>query len=233
MNLIIEVTRKCNMACEHCLRGEAQCKNIKPEYITTMLESIKKLDLYYSVVFTGGEPSLNIKALQHYIKECKRLKLNHEYFYIATNGHGNNNKDFIISLLELHILSNESSMDRVELSNDAFHDDDNFYTIDLISSLNFYDKKFNEDYHHYKNHSDLIHEGKAWTGRTEKPLSIDSYADFEEFFNDTNVYLNCNGMLINGCDWSYSSQNKKDLQFCHVDNFTTYYMNNTKEACHA
>lgn len=30
----IEITRKCNMKCAHCLRGEAQKRNIHKKYIT-------------------------------------------------------------------------------------------------------------------------------------------------------------------------------------------------------
>lgn len=33
----IEITRKCNMKCAHCLRGEAQKRNIHKKYITKVL----------------------------------------------------------------------------------------------------------------------------------------------------------------------------------------------------
>lgn len=37
MNIVIEVTRKCNLACDHCFRGCAQNMNIKLEYIDKLL----------------------------------------------------------------------------------------------------------------------------------------------------------------------------------------------------
>lgn len=30
--------------------------------------------------------------------------------------------------------------------------------------------------------------------------------DWIEYIEDTIFYLNCNGMIINGCDWSYNTQ---------------------------
>ena len=53
----IEITRKCNMKCAHCLRGEAQKRNIHKKYITKVLEDISSIG---SLTITGGEPTLNM-----------------------------------------------------------------------------------------------------------------------------------------------------------------------------
>ena len=50
-NLIVEVTRKCNMYCDHCLRGEPINVNMKKEYIDLLLDQVDNIG---SVVFTGG-----------------------------------------------------------------------------------------------------------------------------------------------------------------------------------
>ena len=60
--LAIEVTRRCNMKCNHCLRGDAQNLDIS----TAVLSGIAKHIHPASVIFTGGEPSLNVPA----IKRC-------------------------------------------------------------------------------------------------------------------------------------------------------------------
>ena len=54
--LAIEVTRRCNMKCNHCLRGDAQNLDIS----TAVLSGIAKHIHPASVIFTGGEPSLKI-----------------------------------------------------------------------------------------------------------------------------------------------------------------------------
>lgn len=222
MNLIIEVTRKCNMQCCHCLRGDSQNKNIKLEYITKILENIKDNDIYYDITFSGGEPSLNTQAIRHYINECKRLNINHSYFYIATNGVNNNNSDFIMLLLELYTMSDEKKLCQVQLSNDDYHDDLYFQDDSIINGLSFFNKKYNNDYESY----DTINEGRGWGGRNATKHDMSYYDDFQEFINDIPIYLNCNGYLINGCDWSYKSQNRPDLKLCHVDNFNSFYNNN-------
>lgn len=52
-NLILEVTRRCNMHCAHCLRGNAQSIDMPPNLIKNVLKTI---DGALSVTFTGGSP---------------------------------------------------------------------------------------------------------------------------------------------------------------------------------
>ena len=68
--LTIETTRKCNMRCAHCLRGDAQDVDIDYKHIDNLLdqtEVIGHLDI------TGGEPTLNLNALEYILNGlCKR-----------------------------------------------------------------------------------------------------------------------------------------------------------------
>lgn len=53
--LVIELTRRCNMRCKHCGRGEAQNITITKEIIDRIFENVQDcLSLYVS----GGEPLL-------------------------------------------------------------------------------------------------------------------------------------------------------------------------------
>ena len=79
----IEITRKCNMKCAHCLRGEAQKRNIHKKYITKVLEDISSIG---SLTRTGGEPTLNIPAIRFILEELKRLEIPVNNFYIVVNG---------------------------------------------------------------------------------------------------------------------------------------------------
>ena len=81
-DLALEVTRRCNMACEHCLRGEAQNCDIDFKVINKATKFITPL----SVVFTGGEPSLNTMAIDYYFKRCEVNDNVPESFYVVTNG---------------------------------------------------------------------------------------------------------------------------------------------------
>ena len=220
MEVMIEVTRQCNQECLHCLRGEAQNKKIKHEYITSLLNQLRELEVGYTVVFTGGEPTLNLNAIRHYISECKRLSMRHDSFYIATNGF-KLDLEFIGVCLELYAMSEEKELCQVHLSNDEQHkfifDEDK----DLIKGLSFFSDKHEESFSYYNRRPIL--EGRAKDYFSEGNDNYVYKIKNKEDLNSTEVYLNCNGNIINGCDWSYQSQNKKELILCKVEDFKRYY----------
>ena len=63
--LTIEVTRRCNMACAHCLRGDAQQKDINHKEIDALLDQTLMIG---KLILTGGEPSL-VPETMEYIAE--------------------------------------------------------------------------------------------------------------------------------------------------------------------
>lgn len=77
-NLIIEVTRKCNFSCAHCLRGEAQKREIDFAIIDAILDN--DIEYISTVTFTGGEPSLNVPAINYFVDRCKKKALMLEIF---------------------------------------------------------------------------------------------------------------------------------------------------------
>lgn len=82
-NLMIEVTRRCNMACPHCLRGEAQDMDISFAVLENLLA---RVDSIRELVFTGGEPSLNPDAMLETLRLCKVHRIPVQTVWIATNG---------------------------------------------------------------------------------------------------------------------------------------------------
>ena len=63
-SVFIEVTRRCNMCCAHCLRGDAENIDIQEKYIDAFLDSFEKGACISSLTFTGGEISLNYVIYQ-------------------------------------------------------------------------------------------------------------------------------------------------------------------------
>lgn len=53
-NLVLEVGRKCNLRCEHCLRGEAEELTMPIETAKAILDGISAIGF---ITFTGGEPA--------------------------------------------------------------------------------------------------------------------------------------------------------------------------------
>lgn len=58
--LTIELTRKCNMKCAHCMRGDAQDISMSRETIDRLIDSV---DVCTLVSITGGEPMLEMDNL--------------------------------------------------------------------------------------------------------------------------------------------------------------------------
>lgn len=77
-NLCLEVTRRCNMGCAHCLRGNAEDLDMSHETIEQVLGQV---DVIGQVTFTGGEPSLNVDAIGTFLHgqgntgNCRALSL--------------------------------------------------------------------------------------------------------------------------------------------------------------
>ena len=82
-NLVIEITRRCNMCCDHCLRGDAQDVNIQ---FDTLKSLFARLNHIREITFTGGEPSLNPGAMMDALRLCKKYGVSVETIWLATNG---------------------------------------------------------------------------------------------------------------------------------------------------
>ena len=89
--LMLELTRRCNQNCKHCLRGSQQALTLDTSLFNNLFDGILNVD---KIVFTGGEPSLNIDAIRETLSFCKTHKIQVNSIYIATNGL-ENQKQFI------------------------------------------------------------------------------------------------------------------------------------------
>lgn len=82
----IEITRRCNMCCAHCLRGDTQNVDLKPEYIDKFFEKFRPGSSISSITFTGGEITLNLPAIWYTLEVVKRRNISVYDFYMVTNG---------------------------------------------------------------------------------------------------------------------------------------------------
>ena len=221
LNLVLEVTRNCNIQCSHCLRGAKQNKNIDTKYIDSLLSQV---DYISSITFSGGEPSLNVKAIDYFLAECIRLKIGIGGFYIATNGI-NIKESFVISCLRLYFYCDEKEMCSVQVSNDYYHAEEDNYNTDLLSGLSFFNRKHEQEAEVLKY---PINEGfYAENYGDGKNITVYDPIESVEAFNNTSLYLNCNGEIINDCDWSYENQSSHKL--CNVNELTNFYKTLTED----
>jgi hypothetical protein len=205
-SLVIEVTRRCNMECDHCLRGDAENLDIRKEYIENLLKGCSHIN---GVTFTGGEPTLNPEAIEDFIKIVTRQNINVGYFYIATNGKVVSERMFL-ACARLYALCYEKEMCQIVLSDDQFHHDQQTHNGEIFQAFRFFTQRGSQKWS-----AQWINQGRYaeyyGDGRENKtyPFQVD-----EQFISDSEIYLNCEGNVIAGCDWSYKSQRDPENVVC-------------------
>jgi MoaA/NifB/PqqE/SkfB family radical SAM enzyme len=238
-NLTIEATRKCNMKCEHCLRGPAQRKTANPQHIYKLLQLIGQVS---TLNISGGEPTLAMEILDH-IRHCVIYgNCDVGSFYMVTNGKSINVENLAewIAGMKFACSDNEASM--VGVSFDQWHKDTftnqqlqkqrrNFYRLQekLTYDYGISESECGGDFviKHSDNNWDyrsILQEGKAkdWGCKSTK-LEEFTFEDYDGTMeaigiSEGNLYLTCSGWIIAGCDWSYQTMDyDKRVQIIHID----------------
>ena len=198
-SVFIEVTRRCNMCCAHCLRGDAESIDIQEKYIDAFLDSFETGAYISSLTFTGGEISLNIPAIRYTLKAVKERGIAVGSFYMVTNGKAVDDKDdYSCGLC---------------ISSDDFHEEISSESASILSGLKYnYDDKVTDFHKNY-----LLNEGRAKNLDSNIYKKREPYVDKLEYefsktggidFYSGELYLNAIGDVVSGCDLSYESQKK-------------------------
>ena len=224
--LMLEITRHCNMSCSHCLRGPAQNLNITDEIL---IKTLKHIDCIGTLTFTGGEPSLNCHAIEFTLNYCKQHDIAVHGVYIVTNG-----KELPDKFLHLYldwVLYVQScnpwcymETTGLSLSNDEFHEPISQQNVEKLKNFSTYrndhDTTFSEHY--------LIKEGNAVeldesTHRFREPenklkdiLKQQEYYEEELQISESEnsstidinqlfIYISADGKVKINCDDSYDN----------------------------
>jgi organic radical activating enzyme len=217
-SLVIETTRKCNLMCPHCLRGNPQNKNFTPGLLHSFIEN-SGLTFISSITFSGGEPSLKPDIIDNCLEVFKKHKIEIGNFYIATNG-TIYSEEFFITIAKLYSYCSDNEISLVEVSTDHYHEKPNRKMLNLLKAFSFFHLKDNK-------YNIFINEGNAASnGIGQRELKEDSLDIDEEYIREPVLYLNCNGYVISGCDWSYNNQNKhkiSKIEEFDINKLLTYY----------
>lgn len=208
-NLSIEITRRCNMSCAHCMRGDSQNIDIEHRYIKNLLKHFQHI---HRLTITGGEPSLNTKAMKYILKQFKLYNIHIYSIYIATNGSLSSiSKEFIDICSELYEYQEEKddNYPMLEMSDDKYHNSQ--YHHKVIATLKQY------PFFGLRNQAEhifLFKEGRSETGYPN-PIH-DIYLTTTDYVYG-NIYLNAEGNILSNGDLSY--QRQQDNVICSSDNF--------------
>ena len=231
-DLVIEVTRRCNMCCAHCCRGEAENIDITHEVIDRTLANLSGIGM---LVFSGGEPSLNTEAIEYTLEVCKRKGISVSAFYVVTNAKCSDRaayERFIVACLRWYAYCDDRYICGVAQSLDMFHDEADSYAEELLRGLAFFreeDKK--NDWENTK--SPVINEGRAKElssvcyNKRELNVTWQSH-EFEAYddeiaIRDNVVYVNVLGEVLPNCDMSYESQRECACKVRNMDDAIAFF----------
>ena len=83
--LALETTRRCNLKCAHCMRGKTQKVDMTKEIVDQILDS-DELDGVQTLLFSGGEPTLNAGLITDTIHKIVDDKKRVNQIVMVTNG---------------------------------------------------------------------------------------------------------------------------------------------------
>jgi organic radical activating enzyme len=225
--LIVEITRRCNMRCGHCLRGSAQRVDMPDDFLYKFC--LRNRGTYINALtISGGEPSLVPNKIQTLLNYLKVYNIKIGAFYLVTNAK-RITSDFVYTLLDLYDYSLDKEGCGVHYSNDQYHTDQealpatNSVGIEKLKALSFVSSKGNENIRSKY----LLREGRAkeWAGCEAK---IYDY-EIEDDSITGEFYLNCLGNIIASCELSYKSQNKKENIVCNINDYPFNLLESTKQ----
>jgi len=218
--LAIEVTRRCNMSCEHCMRGEPEDLDMTRELIGSLFS---KVDSIGTLIFGGGESSLVPEVIEM-IVECARFYgVSIGNFDVTTNG-SQITSEFLVAMIHLYEFCHDNEISSLAWSDDVFHCEEWREGERLLRALSFAGPRNNDSLDWTG--KEVLKEGRAGIDSEavegRRPVSRETFQEGElddDRVMDGVVYLNCEGKVIAGCDWSYESQRFSKNIICHVDDF--------------
>lgn len=205
-NLVFETTRRCNMHCPHCLRGDAQNRDITEAVIDAALSEINSIAI---LTLTGGEPTLNVPAIRYIAKRVAELGIFLGHAFIATNGK-EVGFDFLAACLELFSLAQEPEMNGLALSADDFHEEisaENLKRLELLSAFTSPGKKADST------KSPLLNLGRArnlngYMKMEKEYVKGWAECDDDSIFIGTTLAVTVDGAILTDSDYEYAGTDK-------------------------
>jgi len=216
--LILEVTRQCNMSCEHCMRGDAQNIHMTTEIIDRVLDAVQDHGIG-SVTFTGGEPTLNVPIIQYFVDQVKNRKISVGSFFVVTNGKVES-VDLVHTLIDLYAHCDEKEMSGLVCSHDAYHE--------WVEEPRLYPalKFFRPEGHGPEKDEYIIQEGRAYDNGIGSRKLLTEELEYEEYDADyvcvsSTLHVAANGNIMSGCDFSFDRVDRDKIGNIHKQSLKT------------
>ena len=169
-HLAIEITRRCNKKCIHCVRGDAQNLTMSREVIDRIFEDVANVD---KIALFSGEVLLEIDTIDYLIQKINRSHWTTKFIEVTTNG--TICDDHIINLFESFCTKENERYVLIRISNDSYHNPEEYenayaYYEQLVSEANKRIKSNHPDSNiflkytiksHNEESSNLVYGGRA------------------------------------------------------------------------
>jgi MoaA/NifB/PqqE/SkfB family radical SAM enzyme len=213
--LILELTRRCNMSCAHCLRGAAQRVDMD---VATIHNTLKGVERIGSLVLTGGEPSLKPEAIVSLYNIITSRRISVEYFYVVTNAKSTyRRQEFLEALDRLYGWCDDKGACSLVVSQDQFHNElrtpnmKGFDTIVDPYGYGYSEREYFRPELRTSRIETVILEGRAediasyYVTRPSEKQAVWEVSKYEDALcvNEGNVYVSANGNVTSCCDMSY------------------------------
>lgn len=221
--LVVEITRRCDLECQHCLRGPSENQDMRFKMITRLCERLKEENICLTTLtITGGEPTLNLKGIKQLRRQLHDHGIEIHNLYMAINGQRITD-NFIKEIREWDTLCNSTSATLVKISGDSYHPKPckNYHKV--IDDPTFVYEPIRKDAVvtiYYEGNARInFEEDEIECWHLPKPWVISG----EDDYTYERVYINVYGDVYSSCNLSYERQRTDK------ENRTGYYVGNINE----
>lgn len=209
-SLVVEITRQCNMQCEHCMRGDPEPVDFYCSLSERLCSQLKHID---ALTLTGGEPSLAVKEIKYLLHYLKNYQVTVGGFFVSTNA-CEYSAEFLEVLDELYDYCEKPLLCGLSISMDQFHSPPSPEAVSKYKEKQYYNPcKEKGTIPPYA----ILREGRAQKdeiGRIESLPSNYIYDyDIQGIYFGINdiIYINACGDVLLDSDLSYRSQKHHSL----------------------
>ena len=212
-SLVLELTRRCPLACAHCLRGPSQDKDMSDMTLRTLFGRLYGIGVrhIYGLTLTGGEPALRIDLIKSLPSLLQRHHMSLEHCYMATSAAYSlrHTKELLPALLDLALCCDgdmEELGHMVEISQSDYHDNQDGNSIKMLQLLSFAGMKQRLD------DRGIINSGNANINGLGGRPPLPEHLELEDDELVTgHLYITADGDVLAGCDYAYEDMDDHKL----------------------
>jgi hypothetical protein len=199
---------------------------MSPEVIDKLFE-LNNIGSINVLGITGGEPSLVPEIIDHLVDVINQYDVYIGHVDITVNGGPSVIKGpFLAAVSNFLMLASEPEYNFFAVSNSEYHDwQQDLDNFNRLSSVLNIQRRMRTEYSNLvceglaKEHQIAPKNQKTTVAKNQYSIQFDDWGDDEEeieTINNGELYVNANGWIIPGCDFSYSTQERiKTLNVMH------------------